>query len=356
MQRKLDLADDLGHNINAVWFRVAAPIRIDGWSGDWAGDIGKVPRRWLSTNHLMGEGYWVWLIPLASGSTSVGIVADPRNVPLRDINSLEKAFDWLAENEPDCFEALQPHRDSVQDFMAIRKMSRGTRQVFSDRRWACVGEAAAFLDPFYSPGSDFIAIGNTMTTRLVAADRAGESLSTVAPGLQSVFLTLLQNNLLTYKDQYPLFGNPRIMAVKFVWDYAVYWGFPALLFFNNKLTDLPFLQSLQSGVEEIRQMNVRMQRFFRDWSDADPEINAEAAFIDQKSIETMTRLNAELRQPMDGEPLRQRFADNVALLRDLMHETITRVARSQPTVASDLPAFTPPGRQQLTGLFEALGL
>ena len=32
--------------------------------------------RWLSTNHLVGAGYWVWLIPLGSGATSVGIVTD----------------------------------------------------------------------------------------------------------------------------------------------------------------------------------------------------------------------------------------------------------------------------------------
>ncbi len=31
-----------------------------------------------------------------------------------------------------------------------------------------------FLDPFYSPGSDFIAISNTYITELIAKDLAGE--------------------------------------------------------------------------------------------------------------------------------------------------------------------------------------
>ena len=30
-----------------------------------------------------------------------------------------------------------------------------------------MGEAGAFLDPFYSPGSDFIAISNTLSTDLI---------------------------------------------------------------------------------------------------------------------------------------------------------------------------------------------
>ncbi len=237
LKRKLDLSEDLNHDINAVWFRVDAAIQIDAWCDDqnWQSLTGNVRRRWLSTNHLMGEGYWVWLIPLATGSTSIGIVADPRIHSLRDINTFDKAIAWLQEHEPECAESLQPHLDKMQDFLAIKKISRGTKQVFSSDRWGLVGEAAALLDPFYSPGSDFIAIGNTMVGKLIEEDLAGRSIQHLAPTLQSVFLTLFQNNLLTYRDQYLLFGNPRIMALKFVWDYAVYWGFPALLYFNGKV-------------------------------------------------------------------------------------------------------------------------
>ena len=334
IKRMLDLEEDLGHDINAVWFRVAAPIQIDSWCADpeWQESTGKVPRRWLSTNHLMGEGYWVWLIPLASGSTSVGIVADPRIHPLRSFNSLDKSLDWLRTHEPECASAMEPHLDNIQDYLAIKKMARGSRQVFSANRWGLVGEAAAFLDPFYSPGSDFIAIGNTMVTKLIDEDFNGRDISHLAPTLQSVFLTLFHNNLLTYRDQYPLFGNPRIMAVKFVWDYAVYWGFPALLFFNEKLTDAGFIQTLSRGVEEIREMNVKMQEFFRHWYEQDPNVDAIPAFVDQSNIEIMTRMNAELTDRLDDSALRQRFNDNVELIRDLMNEITARVCESQPRI------------------------
>ena len=357
LKRKLQLSEDLRHEINAVWFRIDAPIRIDQWCEDenWQSLTGKVPRRWLSTNHLMGEGYWVWLIPLATGSTSVGIVADPRIHPLKEFNSLDKMMTWLEYHEPECADSLQPHLNEVQDFLAMKNMARGSRQVFSADRWALVGEAGVFLDPFYSPGSDFIAIGNTMVCRLIEEDFAGHSLEHLAPTLQSVFLTLFQNNLATYRDQYPLFGNPRIMALKFVWDYAVYWGFPALLYFNGKLTDVGFIQQLSKGIEEIRDMNLKMQQFFRDWYAADPEVNADAAFVDQNEIEIMTRLNAELRQDMDDGALRQRFSTNVDLIRDLMFEVTDRVKRSQPQVKTDIPEQTAE-TNRLCGVFEALNL
>lgn len=357
VKRKLGLEEDLGHDINAAWFRLDAQIQVDKFCDDqqWQQLTGKVPRRWLSTNHLMGEGYWVWLIPLATGSTSIGIVADPRIHPLNTFNSFEKSLAWLEEHEPECAEAIEPYRDQMQDFLAIKKMSRGTRQVFSVDRWGLVGEAAAFLDPFYSPGSDFIAIGNQMVGKLIEEDMAGKSITHLAPTLQSVFLTLFQNNLLTYRDQYPLFGNPRIMAIKFVWDYAVYWGFPALLYFNDKLTDAGFIQTLSRGVEEIREMNLKMQDFFRSWYAADPDINAVPAFVDQSNIEIMTRLNRELAEKLDDAALRKRFTENVDLIRDLMNEISSRVRASLPEIETTISA-EPNHPKRLEPVFEMLNV
>lgn len=357
LKRKLDLAEDLNHDINAVWFRIDAAIQIDNWCDDshWRSQIGKVQRRWLSTNHLMGEGYWVWLIPLATGSTSIGIVADPKIHSLRDINSFEKSIAWLETHEPECAASITPHLDKMQDFLAVRKISRGSKQVFSADHWGLVGEAAALLDPFYSPGSDFIAIGNTMIGKLIEDDLDGRSIQQLAPTLQSVFLTLFQNNLLTYRDQYPLFGNPRIMALKFVWDYAVYWGFPALLYFNEKLTDVGFIQSQSKGVEEIRDMNLKMQEFFRSWYVADPHVNAESAFVDQSQVEIMTRLNAELTEKLDDAALKQRFNKNVDLIRDLMYEITERVKRIQPQVETCIPSRAATVNH-LDGVFEALNI
>ena len=355
LKRKLNLEEDLKHDINAVWFRLDAKIEIDAWCEDqqWKSLTGKVPRRWLSTNHLMGPGYWVWLIPLASGSTSVGIVADPRLHSLRDLNRFDKALRWLKIHEPECAEHVERHAENMQDFLAIKKMSRGARQVFSADRWGLVGEAAAFLDPFYSPGSDFIAIGNTMVGKLIEDDLSGHSIRQLAPTLQSVFLTLFQNNLLTYRDQYPLFGNPRIMALKFVWDYAVYWGFPALLYFNRKLTDVPFIQSLHKGIEEIRDMNLKMQDFFRKWHEVDPHVNACSAFVDQSEINIMTRLNAELREKINDADLKIRFRNNVELIRDLMFEISNRVQQTQPRIQTDIPAKLA-SEDRLSDVFDVL--
>lgn len=38
------------------------------------------------------------------------------------------------------------------------------------------GEAGAFLDPFYSPGSDFISLNNTWVSDLIKRDFEGEDI------------------------------------------------------------------------------------------------------------------------------------------------------------------------------------
>ncbi|MEO6830354.1 MAG: tryptophan 7-halogenase, partial [Acidobacteriaceae bacterium] len=87
LRRKLGLLKPSEHNVNAAWMRIKLPIDIEKFSDDPSFRKRMLTGfRQYSTNHLMGRGYWVWLIRLASGSTSVGIVADPRLHPLAGYN------------------------------------------------------------------------------------------------------------------------------------------------------------------------------------------------------------------------------------------------------------------------------
>ena len=111
IKRKLGLARPSTHGANASWWRVKSRVEIDDWSTDphWKA---RVPSglRWQSTVHLMGPGYWVWLIPLGSGSHSFGIVADGDMHPYDRINRFERAMDWLREYEPQCAAVMEASR------------------------------------------------------------------------------------------------------------------------------------------------------------------------------------------------------------------------------------------------------
>jgi len=162
LKRKLGLLAPIEHHAGAVWFRIGTTIDVDDWSDEptWSARVPPGMRR-LSTNHLMGRGYWVWLIPLVSGSTSIGIVTDDREHDLKAMSTFEGALGWLREHEPQAAEVIAGHADQLQDFIVLRRYSHHCGRMYSSARWALTGDAGAFLDPFYSPGTDFVALANT---------------------------------------------------------------------------------------------------------------------------------------------------------------------------------------------------
>jgi flavin-dependent dehydrogenase len=271
LKRKLGLDKEINHDINSSWFRLDTAIDIDYWSDDlaWRNFVDPGRRR-LATNHLMGEGYWVWIIPLVSGRTSIGIVADPRYHPFDGFNTFKKAMLWLEKHEPLAAKMLNQHREKQMDFKVMKHFAYDTKQFYSTDRWVVTGEAGAFMDPFYSPGTDFIGLGNSWITDLIVRDKNGEDIT-----MRTLIYDLAHKELLSgwinlYRNMYSIFGHTQIMLMKIVWDWASYWAIPAVLFMNNGYTDIAVLKQYSStGVSigrRFAKLNERMQELFRAWS------------------------------------------------------------------------------------------
>lgn len=333
IKRKLDLAELNDHDANAVWFRISERIDINDWSTDeqWLERCN--PRsRWLSTNHLVGEGYWAWLIPLASGSHSVGIVADAKLHPIEQINTFDKAMDWFQVHQPQLFEALDTRRDKLQDFAFFKRFSYGCKKVFSGAgRWALTGEAGLFLDPFYSPGSDFIAISNTYITELIAIDWAEGATSMMADIYEQIYFSLYQNMLTLYKDQYKIFGDPEVMPVKVLWDYAYYWGVMCQLFFQNKLIDVSCMARMRNKLAAIQRINGEMQLFFRVWNEVSAKRNPQQ-MLDQASLPWFAQLNKELRDDLTDAQFAARIDEQLLQLQALAAEIVVASRKDYPAL------------------------
>jgi hypothetical protein len=198
-------------------------------------------------------------------------------------------------------------------------------------------------------------MANTMICSLIEQDRAGTAIDLVAARYQGIFLNLFHDNLQTYQDQYPLFGNPRVMSLKYVWDYALYWSFPALLYFNGKMTDPLFFSSVTEEIETIRGLNKNMQKFLRDWDAVDGTQDVEGVFVDQNGIAILKQLNADLRDRLSDDALQMRFRRNVGMLRDLAAEITSRVTRLQPDVSWE-DENVPTAQNRLDAVFTALNL
>lgn len=333
IKRSLSLQQDNAHDCNAVWFRIDRRVQIDDWCDDatWRGRTDP-PRRWQSTNHFMGAGYWVWLIPLAGGATSVGIVSDPALHELEAMRDIDKALDWIDDHQPRCGQALREvlaDGATVLDFRRLKNYSHGAKQVFSQDRWAATGEAGVFLDPFYSPGSDFIALSNTLIAALIERDRSGQRFGAQAAIYQEVYFSFYESTLALYQGQYPLFGHPRIMAVKILWDYAYYWAILALIFTQGRTTDLSLLARLKQPLLRLRSLNTRVQTLLRAWSASESD-EARGCFFDQCDYDWLAQLNRELTEPLDDAALLMRLTDNAAQLESLCGEIAALVAELSP--------------------------
>ena len=330
LKRQLGLAQTNAHAAHAVWFRIKDRITIDDWTGntEWR-ERCEPQARWLSTNHLVGAGYWVWLIPLASGSHSVGIVADPRFHPLETMDTFEKSMAWFEKYQPRLFDELDGKRELLQDFAFFKRFSYGCKLVFSAQRWALTGEAGLFLDPFYSPGSDFIAIGNTYITELIALDRAGKNLGAHAHVYDQLFHSFYDSTLALYTDQYPLFGDPEVLPVKVIWDYSFYWGVLSQFFFQNRLTDLGALSNLKEELAQCQKLNVAVQEFLRAWSLRSEKRNP-AVMLDQAGLPWFAELNRSLNDTLDDAQFRSRIRASMLQLQTLAREIAQRACTDHP--------------------------
>ena len=236
LRRQLGLSQSTRHVANAGWFRLEGRVDITRLvpvterSRPWFTQP-HADKRWRSTNHLMGEGYWVWIIPLPSGRTSIGLVTSDEHHGFREVRSLERCRAFLRTHEPHLAKALDPHR--VLDFHCLRGYSHQASHYWSSDRWALVGEAGAFVDPLYSPGTDFIGVANSLTTQLIATDAAGGDLPLRVAEASEQYDALIASSMDLFRDAAPVYGHARAMAAKIYWDNFCYWAFPCQYFLQE---------------------------------------------------------------------------------------------------------------------------
>lgn len=269
LQTKLGLKKESPHSASSVWFRLDGKVSVD----DLVSTSNKkwhqrnIEDRYYSTNHLMGLGYWVWLIPLSSGTTSIGIVTqnDIHDFPTYSRN-YETSFEWLETYEPH-LAALIKGKEPL-DFRKIKNYSYGSEQLFSENGWSCIGEAGIFSDPFYSPGSDMIGITNTFTVNLIREDIEGKLNSEKVNQLNDFILkTMFPDQLNYYTEGYHTFGNTQIAASKFLWDTLYYWRVYAHAFMIGVFEDFEKLKDLEKHVIHFSELNASMQKAFKRLAD-----------------------------------------------------------------------------------------
>ncbi|MEP6821773.1 MAG: NAD(P)/FAD-dependent oxidoreductase [Chthoniobacterales bacterium] len=234
------------HPINAVWARFSG---VKDWdSYDWRerfpdyANACRTGRNW-ATNHLMGHGWWCWIIPLKGGDVSAGLVYDSRIFELAEgVNLGERLHSHLLSH-PVGQEIFSQAKIAEGDVHAFSAMPYSNTQVCGDG-WAMVGDAAGFIDPLYSPGLDFCAYTTYYVADMIAAQLAGEDVTARVDYYNTQYPITYRLWFETlYKDKYFYMGDAELMSAALLLDVGSYFvGLVTPVYKNPELefTRLPF--------------------------------------------------------------------------------------------------------------------
>ena len=145
----------------------------------------------------------------------------------------------------------------------------GVERVFSPDRWCLVGEAAAFADPFYSPGSDMIGYGNVFAGDLMARDLEGEDIGDRLDYFNELYFRIFEWVLSRTENLYAVYGDSEVLLPKLVFDTTMNHVGIVVLMLNDKMTDLVFMKSVDSDLDKLNRIGVRVERLLREWHEVE---------------------------------------------------------------------------------------
>ncbi len=221
-----------GHRTAAVWGR---------WKGatdfDSCAVVGDDPRssslphlaasRRLATNHFCGYGWWAWAIPLSGGETSIGVVYDKDLFALPEGSSTVARYRAHVSSQDGLRQLIEGAELDEDDFLGYSHLPYRSSQ-YMGRGWALVGDAAAFTDPYYSPGLDHASMSIYATARLMVQELNGELDGGALDNLLEVHNGNFHRSYdrwlaALYLGKYEIFGDAELTRTAFLFDTAMYY-------------------------------------------------------------------------------------------------------------------------------------
>ncbi len=227
-----------GHPTHSMWTRFRGVRDLDdpallAMHGEFA-DAAPAPRS-QATNHLMGPGWWCWIIPLASGEVSAGLTWDSRVFTPPPGGSPSERLQAHLVGEPIGRWMFGDAEAVESDTNHFSKLPYYNDEVTGDG-WACVGDACGFMDPLYSQGLDYCAHSTYSVCRFVSRSLNGER--AVAAAGQAEFARQFKQSYFRwyealYRDKYYYLGDAELMYAAFLMDVGTYFIGPVRLVYEK---------------------------------------------------------------------------------------------------------------------------
>jgi len=254
------------HPISSVWARFRGVKDLDGpeimgSDPDSPYARASVPSRRLATNHFNGWGYWIWFIALRGGETSIGAVWDRRLVEPGG-HSAEECLRWFLSENPLTRQLTTDAEPVPGDIRSYAHLPYRVDRV-AGRGWSLVGDAAGFVDPFFSPGLDQVAITVSWTMELLNRSRASTDVNMFIKVLEDHNKAFERNIRglfqALYQDKYYLLGDYDTMLSSVLIDTSLYYFFVVFPIYRRSSRHLlngPFYRSYS-------EVAIRIMEFYK---------------------------------------------------------------------------------------------
>ena len=179
--------------------------------------------RSTATNHITGYGWWAWFIPLKGGDVSIGVVYDQRITELPPGPNLAERLRTMLNTHPLARELMAEATWHEGDVHFRRNLAYSTSTYATDGA-VLVGDAAGFIDPFYSPGMDWISFTTSSAAALIDASFRGKPVAPrVARHNENFVLSYDRWFKALYLNKYYYMGDFELMTLAFRLDLGLYY-------------------------------------------------------------------------------------------------------------------------------------
>jgi flavin-dependent dehydrogenase len=212
------------HPTNSIWARFRGARDFDGHelrSKHMTFGKSCIASRAAATNHLMGYGWWCWVIPLKGGDFSAGIVYDSRLYKPPQGATLGERLKAHLMTHPVGREIFENATPIEGDVKAYSNLPYYSTEIAGDG-WQLVGDAAGFMDPLYSPGLDYCSWTVRLALARIKAEAMGEpcDLTEMNRRFRKSYDTWFRS---LYLDKYFYMGDAELMSAAYQMDVSLFY-------------------------------------------------------------------------------------------------------------------------------------
>lgn len=177
-----------------------------------------------ATNHLVGYGWWCWIIPLRGGDFSAGLVYDTRLFRPPPGESPGARLKEHLLSHPVGREMFA-HAEPVDGDVRARAPLPYFSKELAGPNWQLAGDAAGFIDPLYSPGMDYCSWTSRLAFARISSEYSGRpvDLDKINADFRESYRTWFEA---LYLDKYYYLGDSQLMSAAYLLDISLFFFGP----------------------------------------------------------------------------------------------------------------------------------